>query len=117
MRIVSTLLPQNEGTVDRVIRVMFGAMLLVLVFVGPRSTWGLVGLLPLATGLVGRCPAYRLFGLSTRGGAWLTAEPPLRPLNSQAKSSYEGPWRGVKNARAAYSPVPTTRKHNRTRQP
>ena len=42
MRIGSALLPQNGGTVDRVIRVMLGAMLLVLVFVGPRSAWGLV---------------------------------------------------------------------------
>lgn len=66
MRIVSALLPQNEGTVDRVIRVMLGAMMLVLVFVGPRSAWGLVGLLPLATGLLGSCPAYGLFGVSTR---------------------------------------------------
>ena len=66
MRIMSTFLPQNEGTVDRVIRVTLGALLLLLVFVGPRSAWGLVGLLPLGTGLLGSCPAYSLFGVSTR---------------------------------------------------
>lgn len=66
MRILSALLPQNEGTVDRVIRGTLGAILLMLVFVGPKSAWGLVGLLPLATGLLGSCPTYRLFGVSTR---------------------------------------------------
>lgn len=65
MRIPSALLPQNEGTLDRVIRVTLGATLLLLAFVGPRSAWGLAGLLPLATGLLGSCPTYRLFGAST----------------------------------------------------
>lgn len=68
MRIRAALLPLNEGTLDRALRVTFGVTLLALVFVGPRSLWGLVGLLPLATGLLGSCPTYRMFGVSTRRG-------------------------------------------------
>lgn len=57
------LMPQNEGTLDRVIRVVIGLVLLSLVFVGPQTLWGLVGLVPLLTGLVGTCPIYTMFGL------------------------------------------------------
>ncbi len=57
----------NEGTLDRAIRVVVGLVLLSLVFVGPRTAWGLVGLVPLLTGTVGFCPMYRLFGFDTRG--------------------------------------------------
>jgi hypothetical protein len=56
----------NEGTIDRVIRVVLGLALLALVFVGPHTWFGLVGLVPLMTGLVGSCPLYRVLGLSTR---------------------------------------------------
>lgn len=55
----------NEGTVDRVIRVVLGLGILSLVFVGPQSPLGYIGLVPLATGLIGFCPIYRIFGLST----------------------------------------------------
>ncbi len=55
----------NAGTADRVVRVVAGLGLLSLVFVGPQTPWGWVGLLPLLTGLVGYCPAYTLFGVST----------------------------------------------------
>jgi hypothetical protein len=61
----STLLPRNEGTLDRVLRVILGLGLLSIVFVGPQTPWGWVGLVPLVTGLVGSCPLYRLFGLRT----------------------------------------------------
>lgn len=56
----------NEGTIDRVIRVVLGLALLSLVFVGPHTLLGLVGLVPLVTGLVGFCPLYRVLGVSTR---------------------------------------------------
>jgi len=59
------LLPRNEHTVDRAIRVVVGLALLSLVWIGPQSPWGWVGLVPLITGLAGRCPLYRLFGIST----------------------------------------------------
>ncbi len=55
----------NESAFDRVFRVILGAILLSLVFVGPHTLWGLVGLIPLVTGLVGFCPIYRLLGLHT----------------------------------------------------
>lgn len=58
---------RNEGTVDRAIRVVIGLALLSLVVVGPKSAWGWVGLVPLFTGLLGSCPLYSLFGVSTCG--------------------------------------------------
>ena len=59
------LLPMNEATIDRAIRVVLGLFLLSLTFIGPHTMWGLLGLVPLATGLVGSCPLYTLFGIST----------------------------------------------------
>ena len=56
---------RNEANWDRAIRVVAGLALLSLVFVGPKTLWGLVGLVPLATGLVGWCPAYTIFGINT----------------------------------------------------
>ena len=56
---------RNEGTVDRVLRVVVGLVLLSLVFVGPKTAWGWIGIVPILTGLVGYCPAYRLIGLNT----------------------------------------------------
>jgi len=55
----------NEGTIDRVARIVLGLGILSLVFVGPQSPLGYIGLVPLATGLVGFCPIYKIFGLST----------------------------------------------------
>ena len=55
----------NEGTVDRIVRVVAGLVILSLAFIGPKTAWGYVGLLPIATGLVGYCPAYSLFGINT----------------------------------------------------
>lgn len=62
---MDALFARNEGSFDRVARVVLGLTLLLLVFVGPRSPWGLVGLVPLLTGAIGSCPLYRLFGVST----------------------------------------------------
>ena len=58
----------NVGTVDRVVRIVAGLVLLSLVFIleGSVRWWGLVGLLPLATGLVGWCAIYTPFGIDTR---------------------------------------------------
>ena len=61
----SKLLKRNAGSLDRALRVAFGLGLLSLVFVGPQTLWGLVGLVPLLTGLIGSCPLYSLFGWST----------------------------------------------------
>ncbi len=55
----------NEGNVDRVLRVVVGAGVLSLAFIGPQTSWGYLGVIPLLTGLVGYCPVYALFGIST----------------------------------------------------
>jgi len=55
----------NEHVLERGLRIVLGLVLLALVFVGPKTLWGLVGLVPLVTGAVGFCPLYRLFGFST----------------------------------------------------
>jgi len=60
---------KNEGNADRAIRVVIGLALLSLTVVGPQTPWGLVGLVPLATGLFGFCPLYRLIGVDTCGVA------------------------------------------------
>lgn len=55
----------NEGTIDRAVRVIVGLGLISLVFVGPQTPWGWVGVVPLLTGIVGWCPAYTLLGVNT----------------------------------------------------
>ena len=61
---VEKVLPKNEHKLERV---LMGLGLLALVFFGPKTTWGSVGILPLVTGLVGSCSAYTPFGVSTCG--------------------------------------------------
>lgn len=56
---------RNEGTIDRVLRVGLGVAFIALVFVGPQTPWGWLGLVPLLTGLVGFCPLYRLVGVNS----------------------------------------------------
>ena len=56
---------RNEGTIDRILRVLTGITLLSLVFVGPQTPFGWIGLVPLVTGLVGICPVYSIFGIRT----------------------------------------------------
>ena len=55
----------NVGGIDRALRIIVGLVLLALIFVGPKTWWGLIGIIPLFTGLFGTCPAYSLMGLST----------------------------------------------------
>ena len=55
----------NEGAVDRTLRVIVGIVLIALVFVGPKTPWGWIGLIPLITGLVGICPLYAILGINT----------------------------------------------------
>lgn len=61
------LLKRNESTADRVIRVVVGLGLISLFFVGPQTPLAFIGVIPLATGLLGSCPLYRVFGISTCG--------------------------------------------------
>lgn len=60
------LIAPNVGLADRVVRVVLGLGLLSLTAVGPHSLWGLVGIIPVSTALLGSCPLYSLVGLSTR---------------------------------------------------
>lgn len=60
-----SLLPRNEHSIERVLRVGLGLGVLSLVFVGPQSPWGWLGLVPLLTGLLGSCPLYSALGFST----------------------------------------------------
>jgi hypothetical protein len=62
---MSRLFTKNEHYIERVLRVVLGLGLLSLAFVGPHTALGYLGLVPLATGLLGNCPAYSLLGFST----------------------------------------------------
>jgi len=62
---MSNILPNNEHVIERVLRIAIGLVLLSLAFVGPKAWWGWLGAIPLATGLLGSCPVYTLFGVST----------------------------------------------------
>ena len=76
---MSAIFPRNEHNADRAIRVVLGLGLLSLVWIGPQTAWGWVGLVPLVTGLAGRCPLYRMFGFSTCSiGTPKTNPPPTR---------------------------------------
>ncbi len=56
---------KNVGTVDRALRIVVGLVLLSLVFVGPHTPWGWVGVVPLITAFVGVCPLYSILGIRT----------------------------------------------------
>ena len=58
-------MPVNEGKTDRIIRVVIGLALIAMVFVGPKTNWGWLGVIPLVTGLTGFCGLYKLFGINT----------------------------------------------------
>lgn len=56
---------KNIGSAERVVRILAGAAILSLAFVGPQSPWAYLGLVPIATGLTGWCPPYQLLGINT----------------------------------------------------
>ena len=56
---------RNVGSVDRVIRLILGLGLISLVFVGPQTPWGWLGVILLVTALVGWCPLHKLMGIRT----------------------------------------------------
>ncbi|TFU05505.1 DUF2892 domain-containing protein [Polymorphobacter arshaanensis] len=57
----------NIGSIDRILRIVAGLVLIALVFVGPKTPWGWIGVVPLLTGLMSSCPIYSIFGISSRG--------------------------------------------------
>lgn len=58
---------RNIGNLERIVRAVVGLGLISLVFIGPQTPWGWIGLVPLATALIGWCPPYALLGINTCG--------------------------------------------------
>lgn len=56
---------QNIGNTERIIRAVIGLILLSLVFVGPQTAWGWLGLVLIGTAVTGWCPPYSLLGINT----------------------------------------------------
>ena len=55
----------NVGTVDKIVRIIIGIALISIVFVGPQTPWGWVGIVPIATALFSFCPLYAILGIKT----------------------------------------------------
>ncbi len=55
----------NVGGIDKILRIVIGAVLIGLAITGVIGAWGWIGVLPLATGLFNFCPAYQLLGINT----------------------------------------------------
>ena len=55
----------NVGSTDRLLRILVGLVLIAFVFVGPKTAWGWLGVIPLVTGFLRTCPAYSLLGITT----------------------------------------------------
>ena len=56
---------ENEGAIDRLLRATIGILAVCCVFIGPKTPWGWLGVIPLVTGLAGFCPLYSLVGIRT----------------------------------------------------
>ncbi len=55
----------NVGSIDRILRIVAGLLILSLYFWGPQTPWALIGIVPIATAIFRFCPAYTLFGIKT----------------------------------------------------
>lgn len=55
----------NVGGIDRILRIVVGLVLIALAATGTVGWWGWIGVVPLLTAVVGYCPAYSIFGMST----------------------------------------------------
>ncbi len=56
---------KNIGGVDRILRIVVGLALIAAAATGTIGVWGYIGLVPLATGLMGWCPPYAILGFNT----------------------------------------------------
>ncbi|MGG5821854.1 YgaP family membrane protein [Falsiroseomonas sp. HW251] len=63
---------RNIGSLDQTIRIGIGTAMVMMWIFGPLGWWGILGFLPLITGITGACPIYPLFGIST----WRSPTPP-----------------------------------------
>jgi hypothetical protein len=59
------MLSKNVGSIDRILRIVVGLGLISLVFVGPQTPWGWIGVVPLLTAAISFCPFYTLIGIRT----------------------------------------------------
>ncbi len=55
----------TEHPIERVVRVIIGLAIISLVFIGPKTPWGWLGVIPVLTGSTGLCPLYTILGVST----------------------------------------------------
>ncbi|MDO8251060.1 MAG: DUF2892 domain-containing protein [Rhodoferax sp.] len=55
----------NVGGIDRILRIVLGLVLIGLTLSGSIGVWGWLGIVPLATGVIGWCPPYAMLGWST----------------------------------------------------
>jgi len=62
---MKSFLEVTEHPIERVVRVLFGLGIVSLVFIGPKTPWGWLGVLPILTGATGICPLYTVLGIST----------------------------------------------------
>lgn len=58
-------MPKNVGSIDRVLRLVLGLVLLGMYFFGPQTTWGLLGIVPIFTAFISWCPVYVPIKIST----------------------------------------------------
>jgi hypothetical protein len=56
---------RNVGGIDKWLRIAAGLALIALGLFGPLGWWGVIGVVPLVTGLMGNCPVYSLIGVNT----------------------------------------------------
>jgi hypothetical protein len=59
------IMSPNVGGIDRILRIVIGIALIIATVAGLLPAWGWIGVVPLATGLIGWCPAYLPFGIKT----------------------------------------------------
>lgn len=59
------MMQTNVGGLDRGLRIVGGLTLIGLVLADAIGAWGLIGVVPLVTGVLRWCPAYTLFGISS----------------------------------------------------
>jgi hypothetical protein len=59
------MMDKNVGNIDKVLRIVAGAVLIGLTLADVIGMWGWIGVVPLATGLIGWCPGYALLGIKT----------------------------------------------------
>jgi len=56
---------KNIGSVDKALRILLGLVLVALVFVGPQTVWGWIGVPVILIALFGWCPLYKVLGISS----------------------------------------------------